>query len=57
MLKKNMMPGHGYVLEVEDNNNNVDVLISLKPIGNVNGEPDYIAVLHSYSCGQNARRR
>lgn len=44
MLKKKMLLGHGCVLEVEENGDNVDVLINLKPICNANREPDFIAV-------------
>lgn len=46
------MPRHRCVLKVEENCDNINVFISLKPIGNVNGDISvYIAVsLPSTKC-------
>jgi len=63
MLKGNMMPGHGSVMAIEGGGENVDVLISLLPIGDPNGEPDYIAVSLPWKkcterlCGTAAQER
>lgn len=52
MLKGNMMLGHSCVIAIDeeiDNPNKVDILISLTPNGNPNGEPKYVAVSLSWS--------